>query len=141
MSLVRCEPAVTQLMKQLKGDRLSMRRIRVIKPKMYACLVTGWLTPSLMTPIRHEKEAGRRWNRELRNVKVGDGGEAPVADTCFLPRALQPPEPPAAPGGAGTLPLCARPQPVTGGKGEDGTLPSLFSHTSRCSNCVPQEQE
>lgn len=58
MSLVRCELAVTQPMKQLKGDRLSMRRIRVIKPKMYARLVRGWLTPSLMTPIRQKREAG-----------------------------------------------------------------------------------
>ena len=66
MSLVRCELAVTPLMKQLKGDRLSMRRIRVIKPKMYACLVRGWLTPSLMTPVRQEREVGRSWNREIR---------------------------------------------------------------------------
>lgn len=89
MSLVRCEPAVTPLMKQLKGDRLSMRRIRVIKPKMYACLVRGWLTPSLMTPIRQEREAERSWSREIRNAKVGDGGETPLVDICFLPTALQ----------------------------------------------------
>lgn len=89
MSLVRCELAVTQLMKQLKGDRLSMRRIRVIKPKMHACLVRGWLTPSLMTPIRQEREAQRSWNREIRNAKVGDGGGAPVVNICFLPMALQ----------------------------------------------------
>lgn len=60
MSLVRCGLAVTQLMKQLKGDRLSMRKIRVIKPKMYGCLVRGWLTPSLVTPGRQERETGRR---------------------------------------------------------------------------------
>lgn len=89
MSLVRCEPAVTQLMKQLKGDRLSMRRIRVIKPKMYACLVRGWLTPSLMTPIRQEREVGRSWNREIKNTKVEGGEGAPVVDICFLPMALQ----------------------------------------------------
>lgn len=84
-------------MKQLKGDRLSMRRIRVIKPKMYACLVRGWLTPSLMTPIRQEREAGRSRNREIRNAKVGDGGGAPVVNICFLPTALQQPGAPAAP--------------------------------------------
>lgn len=89
MSLVRCELAVTQLMKQLKGDRLSMRRIRVIKPKMYACLVRGWLTPSLMTPIRQEREAGRIWHRQTRNTKVENGGGAPVVNICFSPTALQ----------------------------------------------------
>ena len=89
MSLVRCEPAITQLMKQLKGDRLSMRRIRVIKPKMHACLVRGWLTPSLMTPIRQEREVGRSWNRKISNAEVGNGGGAPVVNICFLLTALQ----------------------------------------------------
>lgn len=114
MSLVRCEPAVTQLMKQLKGDRLSMRRIRVIKPKTHACLVRGRLTPSLMTPIRQEREAGRSCNREIRNAKVEDGGGAPVVDICFLPIAPQRPEP-CSPGRSPSV-ACRCPSPACCGR-------------------------
>ena len=143
MSLVRCELAVTQLMKQLKGDRLTMRRIRVIKPKMYACLVRGWLTPSLMTPIREEREAGRSWNREIRNAKVGDSGGAPVVASVSCPWLCSdwsPFSPGRSPSATSTPPFCACPLPVTGGKGEGGTLPCLFSHTTAgFSNCAPRQ--